>query len=129
MAGASLNNIANSSMKFAKTLGAVRLETEHVLYGILCAQTSVSARLLSELGVDKDAYRKVMLTYLKNKNTTPSENVAISRPVSQIFAKTNQFLQKNGINSQESEYILYLILNNADFSASQILVNVFKIDI
>lgn len=129
MAGDSLNNIANSSMKFAKTLGAVRLETEHVLYGILCAQTSASARLLSELGVDKDAYRKVMLTYLKNKNITPSENVAISRPVSQIFAKTNQFLQKNGINSQESEYILYLILNNANFRASQILVNVFKIDI
>ena len=124
-----LNSIAASSMNFAKSLGSARLETEHVLYGILCLGSSTASKILADLGVTKDAYKKVMFSYLKNKKVEPSLNVAISRPVSQIFAKTNQFLKKNMLKSQESEYILHFIISNQEFRASQILASVFKLDL
>ncbi len=124
-----LNKIASDSMSFAKMLGSNRLESEHVLYAILMNSSSYACKILVGFGINKDAYKKVMLSYQKNNQNQQSKNVAVSKQVSQIFAKTNQLVQKNVLKSQESEYILHLLLKDINCGAVEILSNKFKIDV
>lgn len=124
-----LNKIASNSMGFAKNLGATRLESEHVLYAILMNASSYACKVLGGFGIDKDVYKKVMLSYQNSNQNQPSKNVAVSRQVSQIFAKTNQLVQKNILKSQENEFILHLLLKDENCGAVDILRTEFKIDV
>ena len=129
MARFSMNNVVESSATFAKSLGVSRVETEHLIFGILCAEDSAAAKFLESLGINKDSYKKVIVSYLKNKDFKEVKTVSYSKPVTTIFAKVKEFMQKNASKHQEIEYLLFLIVKNPEFKATKILTAAFKIDI
>lgn len=125
----SLQQLANVSAKFASVLGSSKIETEHLLFGVLSANGTYAQKLLNGFGIEKDGYKKVIISSLKNRDIKPATNVAPSKNVAIIFAKTNDFMQKNGLRTQEIEYILHLLLNGTEFKATKILTNFYKIDV
>ena len=124
-----VKSVIDSSALFAREMGSSKIETEHLLYGVLDCETSVSSKLLHSVGINKSAYRKVIKSYQKNTEKQLIKEVGYSKNVSLIFAKTSQFNEKNGSKSQEIEYILHLLLSNENFKSFVIVGNVFKIDV
>ena len=130
MAGVNLlKNVIENSAKFARTLGSSKIETEHLLFGVLSSKGTFAEKLLLSVGIDETSYKKVIFSYLKNKEIQQISQVSYSKTVSEIFAKTNDFSQKNASKQQEIEFILHLILKNSNFKATKILVAAFKIDV
>ncbi len=125
----SLQKLANVSGKFARALGSSKVETEHLLFGLLSADGSFAQKLLNGFGIEKSGYQKVIVSKLNGKQTELAKTVSASKNVSTIFAKTNAFMQKNASKSQEIEYILHLLLANPEFKAVKILVAFYKVDV
>ena len=67
----SFKDVASSAKDVAALLCSPKVETEHLVYGILAENSSQAAKLLNDLGVTKDAYKKVIFSYLKNKMDIP----------------------------------------------------------
>ena len=55
-----LKGLAENSAKFAGGLGSSKIETEHLLFGILCAKGSYAEKVLSGFGISKENYKKVI---------------------------------------------------------------------
>ena len=51
----SIQLVVETSAKYARSLGASEIETEHLLYGILCAENSTAAKLLNNSQYALDA--------------------------------------------------------------------------
>ena len=83
-----LEQAIKKSVMFAKQTGESKVETEHLLYGILSVSESKSAKLLASCGIQAASYKKVILSYLKNKNNAIPTSVGYSKNVTAIFAKT-----------------------------------------
>ena len=128
MISSELKKLIEDSAGFAKMLGSETIETEHLLYGILCATNSSACKILNGVGVNQNAYKKVMFTSLKNKSVTPANSVVYSKNVSVIFAKISKINEKSVSKSHEIEILLRILLENVNFRATKILISVFKID-
>lgn len=128
MVSSKLNKLIENSAGFAKILGSGTIETEHLLYGILCLNETKACKILNDVGVNKDTYKKVMFNNLKNKNIGAVANIVFSKNVSSIFSKIAKINEKNGSDSYEIENLLRILLLNENFRATKILVSVFKID-
>ena len=125
----SLKKVIDISLKFAGEIGSTKLESEHLLYGILAVEGTKSNKLLAGVGVTFSAYKKVILSGVKIKESVDKSVVQNSKAVSSIFAKSSQFAQKNGKDSPEIEEILYFLILNTDLKATKILDSVFKINV
>lgn len=125
----SIQLVVETSAKYARSLGASEIETEHLLYGILCAENSTAAKLLNNFGVNFQNYKKVMFPYLKSDNIEQVSGVSYSKSVLSIFAKMDKFCEKNGRISPEIEDLLYIIIQNPNLKASKSLTKLFKIDL
>lgn len=115
--------------KFAGGIGESKLETEHMLYGILATKESNSARLLASLGVTEESFKKVIFSYLNKNIGERVTEIAYSKSVAEIFAKADNFCAKNSIKTIETEEILYFMLLNENLKATKFLKFVFKLDI
>lgn len=122
-----LKQVIDNSMSFAKMLFSKTIETEHLLYGIMC-NNSKASKVLSDVGVNKDSYRKVMFSNLKNKRDVTVKEVSYSKNVLSIIAKVSKNNEKNISKCGDSEKILRILLENENFRATKILISVFKID-
>lgn len=124
-----LKVVFENSARFAKSVGASKIETEHLLFGVLLAENSYASKSLRELGINKDNYKKVIYSYLKNKSVAQVTEVANSKSVALIFAKTKDFSQKSASKSKNIEFLLLEILKNEKFKATKILKAIYKISI
>ena len=124
-----LEQAIKKSVMFAKHLGESKVETEHLLYGVLSVNESRGAKLLLSFGIQSQAYKKVILSYLKNKDIMPPKSVGYSKNVSSIFAKTTDFCRKNNRDVLEIEDILYVLISNENYTATKHLKEIFKINI
>jgi ATP-dependent Clp protease ATP-binding subunit ClpC len=124
----SLKMAIDNSEKFARSLGASKIASEHLLYGILTAKESSGTKLFGSLGITDATYKKVIISYLKTPIEKQSDEVGLSNSVSNIFAKSNNFCKKNMLKVLEIEEILYFILINNNLKATRFLTSVFKID-
>ena len=124
-----LKVVFENSARFAKSVGASKIETEHLLFGVLLAENSYASKSLRELGINKDNYKKVIYSYLKNKSVAQVDEVANSKSVALIFAKTKDFSQKSASKSKNIEFLLLEILKNEKFKATKILRAIYKISI
>ncbi len=125
----SLKIAINNSAKLARRLGQPLLESEHLLYGILTVKQDRAVRLFASIGVSDDTYEKVLISYIKNDNKNVPNEISYSKTVSEIFAKSSDFCQKNGINSIEIDVVLLFLILNEKLKATKFLQGVFKIDI
>ena len=125
----SFKEVVGYAKEFAEKMKAQNVQTEHLLYGILAQNSSLASKFLNEIGVSKDAYQKVMFSYLKKKTDILMGEVLFSNNANQIFAKISSFYEKNVSKPQEIELLLYYILKNEKNKAVKILQNIFNIDI
>ncbi|MBR7172403.1 MAG: ATP-dependent Clp protease ATP-binding subunit [Clostridia bacterium] len=124
-----LEQAIKKSVMCAKQTGESKVETEHLLYGILSISESKGARLLGTFGIQLVAYKKVILSYLKNKQIETPKSVGYSKNVTTIFAKTTDFCKKQGRDLLEIEDILYILISNQSFTATKHLKDIFKINL
>jgi len=125
----SLKEVARLAKEFASFNGAQKVETEHLLYGVLAENSSLASKYLNDVGVDELKYKKVILSYLKNTQNNFSDVIDFSNTVNSIFAKISSFYEKNTSKQQEIELLLLFVLQNKNYKATKLLENIFKIDI
>ncbi len=124
-----LKIVFENSARFAKSVGANKIETEHLLFGVILAESSYASKALKELGINKDNYRKFIYSCLKNKNVIEVNEVGNSKSVALIFAKVKDFSQKNASKLKNIEFLLLEIIQNEKFKATKILKSVYKISV
>lgn len=125
----SLKVAMSNSIKFARSMGALQIESEHLLYGILTVEESRGTKLLNSFGISEGSYKRVILSNIKNDGNKISSDLSYSKPVLSIFAKSEQFCKKNAINMVEIEVVLYFLLLNSSLKATKVLSTIFKINI
>ena len=118
-----------NSAKFAISLGQPKLESEHLLYGILCVENTRASKIFSDVGVTAQGFKKVILSYQKQAINQIVKEVTYSKSVSLIFAKSSNFCKKNGKKQVDLEDVLYFLLLNEELKATKCLSGFFKIDI
>ena len=116
-----INRALNEAAKFAKELKQNVVETEHLLYGVLCAKESAAAKSLERVGIDKNAYASVVKKLKKTESDLGAE-IRLSKNVSMILEKT----KSDGSNLQD---VLYLLLSQKGFKSYIIISSVFHIDV
>ncbi len=121
--------VVNLARNFAATMGAGRLETEHLLYGILAENSSLAAKILNGVGLDLNGYEKVIKSYQKETSAIDTSSVEFSKAANLIFAKISSFYEKNISKPQEIELLLRFLLQNQNYKATKLLANAFKIDV
>lgn len=124
-----LKNAIDYSAKFAGSLGESKLESEHLLYGILNVTDSNATKLLSGVGVTCESFKKVIFSYLNKNNAGRVTEISYSKSVAEIFAKSNNFCMKNGLKTIEIEEILYFMILNENLKATKFLKTIFKLDL
>jgi len=125
----SVKSAIENSAKFARVVGSNKIESEHLLYGILTIQNNRGTNLLKNLGVSESTYKKVIISYLKKDEIKTINEIGYSKAVSAIFAKSDRFCQKNNVNSVDIEHILYFLILNRDLKATKFLQTIFKLDL
>ena len=123
-----LQEAVRKSAVFAKQTGESKIETEHLLYGMLSVNSKAS-QIFASFGIQANSYKKVILSYLKPKTIQSAEPVDYSKTVTSIFAKTTNFCKKTGRDLLEIEDVLYVLLSNESYSATKNLKNLFKLDV
>ena len=124
-----LEQAIKKSVMCAKQTGESKVETEHLLYGILSMPESKGAKILGTFGIQLMTYKKVILSYLKNKLIETPKSVGYSKNVTVIFSKTTDFCKKQGRDLLEIEDVLYVMISNQNFTATKHLMDIFKINL
>ena len=119
--GNQIQDIYKHSAELAEKLNSKTVETEHLLFGVLCEENSVASKTLISVGVTKSTYLNVIKSISKNVQT---ENVkpTLSKNVSLIL---------NRISGDESnaQDVLYLLLSQKAFKSYVIISSVFGLDV
>ena len=123
---AQMNRMVENAVAFSKALGSSVLETEHLLYGVLCVENSLAAKTLCDLGVNKNSYAKVVKSYKKNVAAKISDKVLYSKNVQFILSKV---YSKTGETQANIEDVLYFLISKKEFKSYIILASIFKLDI
>lgn len=117
-----IQNVFKVSSEFAEKLGSASVETEHLLFGILNDETSVSAKILNSYGVTKTKYASVVKSISKNNVGALVGKAGLSKNVALIYSKVTE-------NQGNVEDILYLLLSKKGFKSCVIVASVFGLDI
>ena len=122
---AQMKRMVDNAVAFAKALGSSVLETEHLLYGVLCEESSLAAKTLGSVGVSKSTYAKVVKTY-KKATVSASDQIVYSKNVQFILSK---LYSKDGEKQANIEDVLYFLISKKEFKSYIILASIFKLDI
>ncbi|MBQ8452089.1 MAG: ATP-dependent Clp protease ATP-binding subunit [Clostridia bacterium] len=117
-----------NATKFAISLGAKQMESEHLLYGILTVDTSPAVKILNEMKVFAEKYKMVIIHNLGERSVVIKNEIATGKSVAEIFAKTDKFCMQNAIKNAEIEHVLYFMMENSNLKAVKILRGIFNID-
>ncbi len=122
---AQMKRMVDNAVAFAKALGSSVLETEHLLYGVLCEESSLAAKTLGSVGVSKSTYAKVVKTY-KKATVSASDQIIYSKNVQFILSK---LYSKDGEKQANIEDVLFFLISKKEFKSYIILASIFKLDI
>ena len=118
-----IQNVFREATSFAERLGSKTVETEHLLYGVLCEENSIASKVLIGSGVSKQAYSSIIKSVSKNNMQYPSvTNAEMSKNVSLILSRVSN----DKANIQD---VLYLLLSRQAFKSYVIISSVFGLDI
>lgn len=117
--GEEIQNVFKSAAELAEKLNSKTVETEHLLFGVLCEENSIASKTLNSVGVTKTTYLNVVKSISKNgqvKNPKP----VLSKNVGLILNRVSA-----GGNAQD---VLYLLLSQKAFKSYVIISSVFGLD-
>lgn len=124
-----LKNVVDNSAKFARSLGSDKLETEHLLFGILLEKNANCVKILNNYGVTLDGYKKFLFSGEKNRNIKMPSSVSYSREISNFFSESVSIIEKNKKTELGVNEILYFMLLHSEFKSTKILANYYKLNI
>lgn len=116
-----IKRVINNSTEFAMSLGSNTVETEHLLYGVLCEEKSTAGKILSSMGVTKQSLAKIVKSISKDVSIE-ANIVKLSKNVSLIY----QRLSNEAANVQD---VLFLLLSKKEFKSYVIISSVYKLDV
>ena len=118
-----IQNVFREATSFAERLGSKTVETEHLLYGVLCEENSIASKVLIGSGVSKQAYSSIIKSVSKNNMQYSSATKAeLSKNVSLILSRVSN----DKANIQD---VLYLLLSRQAFKSYVIISSVFGLDV
>ena len=118
-----IKSVFNNSANFANKLGSRLVETEHLLFGVLCAEDSIASKLLSSLGVTKENYGRVVKSIPQSiSNSIGNSKVMLSKNVALIYNS----VQDENANVQD---VLWFLLSKKEFKSYVIISSVFGLDV
>ena len=124
----SSQKILNYAGEITKKKGSNRIDSEDILYGILCVSSSLACRMLKEEGVSKEQLAE---WFERNYSGKPSLSPQLElTPVTKnIIVTGSNVAFKLGHDFLSAEHILLALLMNEDCYAVSILKSLFKVDV
>lgn len=105
----------------ARAMNYPAVGTEHLLLGILREGESVAARALTEMGVDLQKTRDIILRLLSPGHEPVGSEIAITPRVKKVLALAQDEAVRWGVNYIGTEHLLLGILREGEGVASQVL--------
>ena len=123
----SAQRVINYAGEITKKLRGNQIDSEHLLYGILCVSSSLACRMLKEQNVTKER----LLEKLGQPGYNPmlsSDKLELTPRSKNILVTASNYAFKLGHNFLSAEHFLLGILSNEDCFAYKLLSNYFNID-
>ncbi len=109
------------AVESAEKLGHGYIGTEHILLGLVAAESSVASRLLSPYGVTTDEVKKAIIE-VSGLGMPHSLSLAeITPSLRRTFEKAKQSTKKHGRDTVGTEHILLALLDDGDCVAVRIV--------
>ena len=105
----------------ARAMNYPAVGTEHLLLGILREGESVAARALSDIGVDLNQVRELVLKTLMPGQEPVGSEITITPRVKKVLALAQDEAVRWGVNYIGTEHLLLGILREGEGVASQVL--------
>lgn len=121
-------NAVENSAKFARSLGSDKLESEHLLFGILIEKNANSVKILNNYGVNADNYKKFLVSSLKGEKVKIPNAVSYSKEISNFFSNSVTICEKNKKNELGIDEMLYFMILHSEFKATKILSQYYKLN-
>lgn len=102
----------------AATIGSAYIGTEHLLLGVMKAQNSIGAKILTQSGVTLD---KLELTLVSNAQVSTHTLQALSETAKKTIALALRVAQEFGQPYAGTEHLLYAILSQRNARANVLL--------
>lgn len=123
-----LKNATLNSAKFARSLGSEKLETEHLLFGILVEKNANSVKILNNYGVDAENLKKFLFSNKKLQNIKIPSSVSYSKEISNFFSESVNFCENNKKSELGIDEILYFMILHKEFKSTKILSGYYKLN-
>lgn len=123
----SAQRVLNYAGEITKKLKGNQIDSEHLLYGILCVPSSLASKMLKDENVTKDKLLEKLTQPGYNPNLTPDKLELTPRSKNILVTASNVAFKLNH-NFLSAEHFLIGILYNEDCYAFKLLQSYFNID-
>ena len=123
-----LNNAIEIGIKFARSLGLEKVETEHLLFAILLEKNANSVKILIKSGVNDENLKKLLISSKKNAINN-SNKITYSNELSSFISRSLEACQKLGKNELGIDEIMYFMVCSSNLRSTKILKDYYKLSL
>lgn len=123
----SAQKVLNYAGEITKKMNGNQIDSEHLLYGILCVPSSLACKMLKDENVTKEKLATRIGSAGYNPNLSP-EKLELTPRSKNILVTASNIAFKLGHNFLSAEHFLVAILYNEDCYAFKLLNSFFNID-
>lgn len=123
----SAQKVLNYAGEITKKMHGNQIDSEHLLYGILCVNSSLAYKMLVDENVTKEKLVEKLSQAGYNPNLTP-DKLELTPRSKNILVTASNIAFKLGHNFLSAEHFLVAILYNEDCYAFRLLSSYFNID-
>lgn len=115
--------------ELATQSGHNQLGTEHLLFGIISMDESLSSKLLEKYGVNQHTFLQVFDETIKKGQSTNATQIELTPKVKEVLRNAKIIANNLGHDFIGTEHVMLALLTSSDNSAVSLLVNDFKINL
>ena len=123
----SAQRVLNYAGEITKKMKGNQIDSEHLLYGILCVTSSLAYKMLKDENVTKEKLVEKLSQAGYNPNL-PADKLELTPRSKNILVTASNIAFKLGHNFLSAEHFLVAILFNEDCYAFRLLSSYFNID-
>jgi ATP-dependent Clp protease ATP-binding subunit ClpA len=123
-----LNNALEIGIKFARSLGLEKVETEHLLFAILLEKNANCVKILNNLGINDENLKKLLISGKKNANNNINK-ITYSNELSSFISKSLEVCQKLGKKELGIDEIMYFMVCTPNLRATKIIKDYYKLNL
>jgi len=115
--------------ELVRTSGHDALGTEHLLFGIISVETSISSKLLKKYGVSQSAYLQIYDESIEKGASNYISEIELTPRVKEILRTAQGIALKLNQSFVSTEHVFLALLSSTDSVAITMLTRGFKIDL